>query len=441
MRAAVVEILFVAPEITPYSRSGSVGDVCAALPKALRGLGHRVLVVSPLFGGIDPVANGFARRLSPLGVEVGGERVDCRVFDGRTTGGVDLAFVAHEAFAESTERELDPATRARAAAILGGAAVELARTREPAAEVIHAHGAFAAPALVAAAKTLPAAGRVLSLHGAPLAAIDTMLSAAQRVIADSQVEAAALAASGAQKLGEGRVFGIADGLDAARWNPLTDSHLPARFDPVNLEGKARCKDQLQLDTGLPVRPEAPLLAVVLHGANGMAGGAARLADALGDAVRNDVQFVVVGGLGDATLAALHEKAPERIALTPALDEKLLHRVLGASDLVMFPAPPRHEGNAVAAAMRYGALPIAQQAGAAADTLVDCDAKLETGTGFVIERADANELAETIARAVAAHAQGERFVALRRRVMRLDLSWDRSARRYEHVYRGVLARAD
>ena len=46
-----MDIAFITPEITPYSRATELGDVCAALPKALRGTGHR------LAGGVpQPVA-------------------------------------------------------------------------------------------------------------------------------------------------------------------------------------------------------------------------------------------------------------------------------------------------------------------------------------------------------------------------------------------------
>lgn len=472
MRAAVVEILFVAPEITPYSRTGSVGDVCAALPKALRGLGHRVTVVSPLYRGIEPVSHSLARRLSPVAVDVAGERTDVMIFDGRTTGGVEVVFVAHDAFATPEWNEREPSARARSAILFGAAAVEIARSRQPAVEVLHAHGWFAAPALAIAEKALPAVGRVCSLHDAgeraalddasaaiPPAWRDTLTAgsppnllaagarAAQRVIAGSQREASDLATRGASAtlgpdaFAEGKLVGIADGLDAARWNPLTDSHLPGRFDPVNLEGKARCKDQAQLDRGLPVRADAPLITVFVEDASTNPAGVSLLASAAADALRNHLQVLVIGGAGVAMLAALAEKYPDRVALTPGVDEKLLHRALAASDFLLLPTPPRLETSVLLAALRYGALPIARRTGGAADALVDCDAKLETGTGFAFEREDSGEMADAITRAVAAYAQPERFLALRRKVMRLDLSWERSARRYEHVYKSVAARRD
>ena len=40
-----MEILFVSPEVVPFSKVGGLGDVVGALPKALRALGHKVTVL------------------------------------------------------------------------------------------------------------------------------------------------------------------------------------------------------------------------------------------------------------------------------------------------------------------------------------------------------------------------------------------------------------
>ena len=45
-----MEILFVTTELAPYSvdpRSPEIAEAAASLPKALRGLGHRAVVISP----------------------------------------------------------------------------------------------------------------------------------------------------------------------------------------------------------------------------------------------------------------------------------------------------------------------------------------------------------------------------------------------------------
>lgn len=466
VRCAPVEVAFVAPEITPYSRSGELGDVCAALPKALRSIGHKVCVISPLWSGIDPSARGLARRLSGVEVTLGATRYACTLHDGRTTGGVELVFVGQaELFAAS--KQADRQLQLEGALVLAEAAAQVLAARAPAPEVVHVHGWFAAATLPLLAQALHQAVRVLSLHdvqeqgalnqlrngvvapdavrelagtGADGSLLCAGVLAARRVIASSQAEVHGLI--GDERLSprlrqalseEGKVVGIPNGLDAARWNPLTDPLLPSRFDPVSSRGKARCKDALQLELNLPIRSEAALVALISGSDAPSAGALAAIAPSL---LRNDVQLLVVGGEAAAhsELRALASANPERLRLLPTADERTQHRVVAAADFLLVLAHEPSHGDLHLCAQRYGALPIVDKSSVMADAVVDCDAELTTGSGFAFE--GPGELLATLQRALAAFAKGSAFDALRRRVMQLDVSWERSARRYEYLYNSL-----
>ena len=47
-----MRILFVTPELAPWSKAGGLGDAAAALGKALGALGHEVRAVTPLYGSV-----------------------------------------------------------------------------------------------------------------------------------------------------------------------------------------------------------------------------------------------------------------------------------------------------------------------------------------------------------------------------------------------------
>lgn len=451
-----MDILLIAPEIAPYSRSGELGDVCAALPKGLRSVGHKVTVISPLWSSVDPGARALARRLSGVEIELGGERYTCTVHDGRTTGGVELAFIGQ---AEVIGSSPDSAQAdLRAALVFCQAAAQIAALRTPTPEIVHAHGYFAAACLPLLAASLPGPARVLSLHdasargpltdrslslpdalrevtgGAHPSLLGAGIAGAQRVIARSQTEAVALLESsdpGLRSALEGKLTGIANGLDAARWNPLTDPLLPARYDAVSTEGKARCKAMLQLEVGVPVRPEVTLIACAPSGA------AARelFAQALPGLLRNDLQLIVTGVSAAELLGAQEalDRYGERLAFTASHDERSLHRVVAAADLMLVLSA---DGELHLAGQRYGALPIAPDAAPICDAVVDCDASLTTGTGFLFTPGDRDEVVAATQRACASHTKQEAFAALQRRTMRLDLSWERTARSYEHVYKAL-----
>jgi starch synthase len=464
-----VEILLITPEIAPYSRSGELGDVCAALPKALRGLGHKVTVISPLWAGIDATARGLARRLSSVEVDLGAHRYACTLHDGRTTGGVELVFVGHaEVFAHAPGS--GPASadaQALAALVLSQAAAQVAAARPTAPEVVHAHSWLAAAALPLVQAALPNAARVLSLHDArsqgPLSELPSGVAlppalresagaegaslllagvtAASRAVASSHDEAERLRAGHtplARALQAGnKLIGIPNGLDAARWNPLTDPLLPSRFDPADLTGKARCKDALQLELDLPIAPDVPLVACLGGGVD--ADGTSLLAQVADRLLSGDVQLVVLGGDAAQRAALEHVGArfDDRLRLPAAGDERLQHRLIAGADLVLVPDHDPLYGDLHLCAQRYGAPPIVRKAGAMADAVVDCDAELLTGNGFVFEAATTEDMLAATQRAVAAFSDKKAFEGLRKRVMKLDVSWERSARRYEYAYREIL----
>lgn len=453
-----MDIAFITPEITPYSRATELGDVCAALPKALRGTAHRVTVISPLWSDVDPSNRALARRLTAIETKllVDAPAAAHVVFDGRTTGGVDIVFLAQaERFGQvgsAAFHALPARDRMLAALDFSIAAVELLCQRDPKPEIVHAHGWFAAAALALVREKLPGVSTVLSVHDlGERGALDTsMLSnvrlpdavaeaagarpsllragtrAAHRVITSSVADAKALAAE--QPELDGKLIAIAHGADSARINPASDALIPARFDAVELGGKQRCKDALQYAAGLPLRADVPLFVV----AGDLRDGAA-LAATLAGVLRNDVQIVIFGADAAAAgaLAELTAQYGERLKLLEGRDQRALHAAVAGADFALLPSRTPQLGDLHLFALRYGALPVAVQDDRTADTLVDCDAALESGNAFL---GSSSELTSTAQRATAAFSNGPSFEKLRRRVMRTDVSWERAARRYEHAYK-------
>ena len=54
-----MKILFVASEAAPYAKTGGLGDVIGALPRALAARGHELLVVLPKYNVIDTAGHGL----------------------------------------------------------------------------------------------------------------------------------------------------------------------------------------------------------------------------------------------------------------------------------------------------------------------------------------------------------------------------------------------
>ena len=88
-------------------------------------------------------------------------------------------------------------------------------------------------------------------------------------------------------------------------------------------------------------------------------------------------------------------------------------------------------------LRYGTLPLVRAVGGLADTVIDADEDNRaagTATGFVFSRPSADDMLDTVRRAIGLWRDREQWVRLQQTAMNQDFSWQRSARRYLELYR-------
>ncbi len=472
-----MRLLFVTPEVSPHSGTTPTGDACAALAKALKGRGHEVVVLSPLYGFVDAAGRGLARRLRKVEVDLAGEKTAFQVFDGRTAAGVDLLFLGHEEmFSQVREvptESQDLGDGRRFGAFCKGA-IEVLKNDEKGFDVVHCHGWQTAlvPVLVdlleleigtvqtvydvakqglfdreiLAALDLPERlwnieglefhGKVSFLKGGVLES-DRVTTVSPTYAKEITRDGAGLEGVFSQRGSE--LTGIAFGVDVAVWNPTTDAYLEARFDPMDRAGKRRCKVALQSALELPIRDDVALIAVI--GEVKARSGLDSLARVVSRLMRNDVQIAIFGeGEGDRKLLeVLEEHAkrwPDRLAIRDDVDSAQVHRALGGADCVLVPPQQAPGGNLQLRAHRYGALPIGLRADGVADTVVDCDAELTTGNGFLFDEASDEHLLGALQRAIGGFAHHGAFEKARERALRADHGWERSAYLYERLYGGL-----
>jgi starch synthase len=231
--------------------------------------------------------------------------------------------------------------------------------------------------------------------------------------------------------------GIVSGLDYAAYNPATDPALKNRFHAEDTANKGSCRTEAVRAHELDLEVNRPLVVALLSDDS----AAERVAAVLREVMKNDLSLIVapVGRARtlEPVLAAAEQYPGVVRVVTAGVDDPGVRRLCAGADLLWLPAPYDASGFLSRVAQRYGALPVAPSAGAHRDVLVDCDSALETGTAFVYPADGGDAAAGALERGLSAY-RNPRWFALRRRVMRLDLGWERPARRYVQVYRRALA---
>lgn len=240
-----------------------------------------------------------------------------------------------------------------------------------------------------------------------------------------------------------KLSGIVNGADYEEWDPAIDPHIPERYDVHTVfDKKPASKIELQRYFYLPVDPDRPVLGLV-----------ARLVSQKGiDLVMSAApgfldlgcQIVFLGD-GDREfhdqLQSFRDRHPTQVGIYLGFHGPLAHLVEAGSDLFLMPSRYEPCGLNQLYSLKYGTPPVVRATGGLADTIVNAseeNIRAGIGTGFSFQDYSAHALYETVKWALTLYrTRPDDFRRIVRTAMNQDWSWDRSAARYEELYRGVL----
>ncbi len=466
-----MKVLFVSAEVAPFSKTGGLGDVAGALPAALVGLGHEVLVVSPWYaslrGGRAPywigdIAVPFAGGHESAGVGT------------LESDGVRYLFVGHEFF--QRPQLYGYPDDAQRFALFSRAVPQAAARVGFAPDLLHANdwhsgylpmilqhgwhlpdGFPGLPSLFTVHNVqyqgesdleetlwwlrLPAELRYSYLdHFGRANAMQAGVGFAQRVTTVSPTYAEELTTpaygfglDGTFRSVGSKLSGILNGIDTASWDPASDAALPATYSRGALEGKAFCSAALKQRFAL--EDERPVIGVVSRlaeqkGIDLLLGAAPRLFD--------QGWTIALLGTGEreteARAQALAADFPGLAGVEIGFDERLARLIYAGSDALAVPSRFEPCGLSQMIAMRYGTLPIVRATGGLADT-VD-----HGRTGFVFEHPTADGVAWAAAEAMKVGPGSREWRRMQHEAMGHDFSWHRSATLYVALYRDMLPSA-
>lgn len=469
----------IASEALPFSKSGGLADVAAALPAALARLGHQVLMVTPRYRGV-PVSG---RPSFAVPVAVDGEVVETPVYIEGGQHGEQVALIdcpaAFDREALYAQGGKDYADNPLRFSILCRAAFAIGARQGPI-DIVHAHDwqAGLAPYLLASTyRHRPAfegAAAIFTIHNlayqgmcerdwvprlglrwedyhsggfehwgqlsllkAGINFCDRITTVSPTYAREILMPAHGFGFDGILRSRREDLVGILNGIDVDQWDPARDPYLPEPYDAERLSGKAAAKAKLLDAYGFGPDPT---------GRTPVVGMIARMVDQKGldliSQIAHELPYlgarVVVLGTGDAwyqdmwrALAARH---PDRIGVRIGFDESLAHLIEAGADLFLMPSKFEPCGLNQMYSLRYGTLPLVRATGGLDDTVQNFEPGTGEGTGFKFWDYSAGALLGTLRWALGVYAlDPASWERLQKRGMRQDFSWDASARNYVRVY--------
>jgi starch synthase len=212
----------------------------------------------------------------------------------------------------------------------------------------------------------------------------------------------------------------------------------APFDSRRLDKRLDNKRALQERSGLPIRDDSPLVAMVtrLDWQKGLdiTGHALHL---LMNGHAGEAQCVVLGaGASSYETMLRHLAGYHRGRMTAFIgyDAALAPLIYAGSDIFLMPSLFEPCGLGQLIAMRYGTVPVVRATGGLADTV------RHGVTGFTFGNYSADDFWNALREALYIYGvDRDSWRALQEKGMASDYSWETSARAYQQVYAWAIAR--
>jgi starch synthase len=236
----------------------------------------------------------------------------------------------------------------------------------------------------------------------------------------------------------GHLWGILNGIDYHFFNPATDIHIAVHYDIDSIEKKRENKFALQKLTNLPVTADVPLIGMVSRLADQK--GFDLLAMCVDNLLQRNMQLVILG-TGEYYyhdfLYWLAQRHPDKVSVMLAFDAAIAQKIYAGSDMFLMPSRFEPGGLGQLIAMRYGSVPVVRHTGGLADTVQEYNPFTRTGNGFLFGPYEASHLEGAVDRALAVFQDQTQWQSLIKVNMARDSSWETSARQYLDFYKQEL----
>ena len=234
----------------------------------------------------------------------------------------------------------------------------------------------------------------------------------------------------------GKLRGIVNGIDYDIWDPSKDSDIVANYSIEDAIAKKReNKIALQKELGLEENGDKFVIGLIsrLTNQKGL-----DLVNTCIPQIMDPYTQVVVLGTGDAeyenSFRYYENHYKGQFAGCIQYDEARSHRIYAGCDVLLVPSRFEPCGLTQLIAMHYGTVPIVRETGGLKDTVEPYNMYADWGNGFTFDRYESGLLYDAINRAKTLYFENRYYWdEMVQRDMAKNVSWDNSAKQYKDLY--------
>ncbi|MCL2698785.1 MAG: glycogen synthase GlgA [Defluviitaleaceae bacterium] len=466
-----LKVLIAASEVSPYVKSGGLGDVAGSLPKALREHGVDARVVLPKYNAIRGKYLENAKHISSFPIQLSWRNPEASIHE--LAGDIPTYLIGNDYYFDRGDLYGYHDDYERFS-FFSKAAIEFLNHIEFIPDIIHFNdwqtglgcvhlrdiysrylplsgvkslftihniqyqGTFGRDILpdvgldmsYAADDKLEFYHQISFLKGG-LIYSDAISTVSEAYMQEIQTPFYGYGLDGVLRGQRDKLYGILNGIDYGANDPKTAA-IAENYSVKSLKGKKTCKRALQRKLNL-AETDAPMIGIVTRLADQK--GIDLIAVAFEELLSMDIQLVLLG-TGEERYEHMFRqmawRAPDRISANIFFDDDLARDIYAGADIFLMPSLFEPCGLGQMFAMRYGTIPVVRHTGGLADTVTHFDPGTKTGNGFVFQDYDANGMMWALRRAVDVYGSGS-WQKLVKNAMNCDFSWAKSAEKYIDLY--------
>ncbi len=477
-----IKIVSISAEVSPYSKTGGLADVCRSLPKAIKRLGHDIIVITPFYGkSIDP--KQYNLKLIYKNVKVylnSSDNVIVNYWQGFLMDNLPIYFIENKKYFSAKKMLYNTDHENTRFLVFNIAALKLITLLKYPADIVHCHDwhtgliPFYLKTDFRYSKNLQKAKTIFTIHNlafqfgknwweAPLEKKDygrkkiphitdpniEYVNFAKRAILSAdiintvseQYRDEILTKNFGQDLHrilrnrKDKLFGIVNGIDYLAYNPENDPGLHKKYNHQKTNLKKDNKKFLQQKLGLSTEANTPLIALTSRVT--FQKGFELVLKASQPLAKLDIQMIIMGD-GEKNyitkIKKIQKKYPKKIRWLPfSGNENMETQIYAAADLFLLPSHHEPCGINQMIAMRYGCIPIVRRVGGLKDTVTNYSPATNKGNGFCFAEYNPFSLYGAVIRALENYRRKDAWQTLMIKVMLEANSWELPAKKYISLY--------